>query len=113
MLRQSGTNTYVSILDWEAGNPLPETETQNWCGGDGRMLSFDVDGTVLPCMRYSSIAISGQPTYRIGDVDSGIAAVEVNPLWEKLQDERESGPPARQKSSVRKRSSKRKNQPDR
>lgn len=47
------------------------------------------------------------------DVDSGIAAVEVNPLWEKLQDERESGPPARQKSSVRKRSSKRKNQPDR
>ena len=37
------------------------------------MLSFDVDGTVLPCMRYSSIAISSQPLYRIGDTDSGIA----------------------------------------
>lgn len=47
------------------------------------------------------------------DVDSGIAAVEVNPLWEKLRDERESGPPARQKPSVRKRSSRHKNQPDR
>ena len=47
------------------------------------------------------------------DVDSGIAAVEVNPLWEKLRNERESGPPARQKPSVRKRSSKHKNQPDR
>lgn len=73
MLRESGINTYISILDWEAGNPLPETETQNWCGGDGRMLSFDVDGTVLPCMRYSSISIDSQPTYRIGDVESGIA----------------------------------------
>ena len=39
---------YVSILDWEAGTPLPETETQNWCGGTGKMLAFDVDGTVYP-----------------------------------------------------------------
>lgn len=76
MLRGSHTNTYVSILDWEAGNPLPETETQNWCGGDGRMLSFDVDGTVLPCMRYSSISTTGQPLYRIGDVECGIAVRE-------------------------------------
>ena len=73
MLRDSGSDTYVSILDWEAGEPLPDSHTQNWCGGDGRMLSFDVDGTVLPCMRYSSIAISSQPLYRIGDTDSGIS----------------------------------------
>lgn len=73
VLRESRADTYVSILDWEAGEPLPDSHTQNWCGGDGRMLSFDVDGTVLPCMRYSSIAISSQPLYRIGDTDSGIA----------------------------------------
>ena len=76
MLRESGTDTYVSILDWEAGEPLPETDTQNWCGGDGRMLAFDVDGTVLPCMRYSSISIDNRPSFRIGDVDSGIARRE-------------------------------------
>lgn len=76
MLRESGTDTYVSILDWEAGEPLPDSHTQNWCGGDGRMLSFDVDGTVLPCMRYSSISINNQPLYRIGDVESGIARRE-------------------------------------
>lgn len=76
MLRQSGASTYVSILDWEAGNPIPDTETQNWCGGDGRMLAFDVDGTVLPCMRYSTLSITNQPLYRIGDVDSGIARRE-------------------------------------
>ena len=75
MLRESGADTWVSILDWEAGEPLPDTDTQNWCGGDGRMLAFDVDGTVLPCMRYSTISIpeKEQPVYRIGDADSGIA----------------------------------------
>lgn len=73
MLRESGVDTWVSILDWEAGEPLPDTDTQNWCGGDGRMLAFDVDGTVLPCMRYSPIAIDSQPLYRIGDADSGLA----------------------------------------
>lgn len=63
---------YISILDWDAGYHLPDTDTQNWCGGDGRMLAFDVDGTVLPCMRYSSMSIPNQPSYRIGDVDSGL-----------------------------------------
>lgn len=76
MVQESGTDTYISILDWEAGEPIPDTDTQNWCGGDGRMLSFDVDGTVLPCMRYSPIATSGQPIYRIGDAESGIAVRE-------------------------------------
>lgn len=75
MVQQSGTETYISILDWEAGNHLPDTDTQNWCGGDGRMLSFEVDGTVLPCMRYSTISIpeEEQPLYRIGDIAWGIA----------------------------------------
>ena len=36
------------------------------------------------------------------DVYSGIAAVEMNPLWEKLWDERESGPPVQQKHFSRK-----------
>ncbi len=78
MVQESGTDTYISILDWEAGNRLPNTETQNWCGGDGRMLAFEIDGTVLPCMRYSTLSIPAdkQPLYRIGDVDSGIAQRE-------------------------------------
>lgn len=75
MVQESGADTYISILDWEAGNHLPDSETQNWCGGDGRMLAFEVDGTVLPCMRYSTISIpeEEQPVYRIGDTACGIA----------------------------------------
>lgn len=75
MVQESGTDTYISILDWEAGHHLPDTETQNWCGGDGRMLAFEIDGTVLPCMRYSTLSIPEEerPLYRIGDVAWGIA----------------------------------------
>ena len=73
MIQEDGLDTYVSILDWDAGDHVPDTETQNWCGGDGKMLAFDVDGTILPCLRYSSLSIGNQPVYRIGDVESGLA----------------------------------------
>lgn len=76
MLRELDHDVWVSILDWEAGLPIPDTETQNWCGGDGRMLAFDVDGTVLPCMRYSSMSIGNRPVFRIGDVWTGIGVRE-------------------------------------
>ena len=47
------------------------------------------------------------------DVDSGSVAVQMNPLWKKLQDEREKNPPVPQKHPGKKQSSKHKNQPDR
>lgn len=49
------------------------------------------------------------------DVDSGSVILEMNPLWEKLRDERESGWPARQAvlPARQKRLSKQKNQMDR
>ena len=47
------------------------------------------------------------------DADSGNTAIEVNPLWEKLRDERGFSPPTRQRHPSRKRSSIHKNQPDR
>ena len=69
------TQTDLSVFDEVAGKPLPETETQNWCGGDGRMVAFDVDGTVLPCQRYSELSTTGRPLLRIGDVEHGIGAL--------------------------------------
>lgn len=66
-------DVYVSILDWEAGDPLPEAETQNWCGGTGKMLAFDVDGTVYPCLRYAPMSLPNRKPLRIGDLNAGIA----------------------------------------
>ena len=47
------------------------------------------------------------------DVDSGSIAVKMNPLWEKLRNEREKDPLVLQKHPKRKRSPKHKNQPNR
>ena len=73
---EKNEDLYISILDWEAGHHLPDTETQNWCGGDGRMLAFETDGTILPCLRYSTMSIPNQPIYRIGDLENGLINTE-------------------------------------
>lgn len=77
-LRENGLKTYVSILDWEAGDPLPESHTNNWCGGTGKMLACDVDGVLVPCMRYSGVSVppDKRPIFRIGDVDNGLGVLD-------------------------------------
>lgn len=67
--------TDLSIFDDTAGRSIPESESQNWCGGTGKMMAFDVDGTVLPCQRYSELSTTGRPVLRIGDVEHGIGAL--------------------------------------
>lgn len=67
--------TDLTVFEDYIGKPLPESETQNWCGGDGRMVAFDVDGTVLPCQRYSELSTTGRPLLRIGDVEHGIGVL--------------------------------------
>lgn len=72
-IQKQDEDIYVTILDWEAGDHMYDSETQNWCGGDFRMMSFDTDGSILPCMRYSSVSVGGnQPAYTLGNVYDGI-----------------------------------------
>lgn len=67
--------TDLTIFSDGDGRPLSKTDTRNWCGGDGHMLAFDVDGTVLPCQRYSELSTVGQPLFRIGDIEHGIGVL--------------------------------------
>lgn len=76
----------LSIFDEFIGRPLPESDTQNWCGGDGRMLAFDCDGTCYPCVRYAPLSMTGRPLLRIGDVEHGVGKLPkdkatVDRLW--------------------------------
>lgn len=66
-------DVYISILDDPAGYPIPEHENQNWCGGNGEMISVDYKGDIYPCIRYmeSSLGSSVEPII-IGNVYSGI-----------------------------------------
>lgn len=64
---------YISILDWEAGHPLPSSETQNYCGGTGLMVAVNPSGEIYPCLRYMETSVGkNRAPYIIGTVDAGI-----------------------------------------
>ena len=52
--------------------PIPETDTQGWCGGTGAMMAFDPDGKAYPCIRYMESSLNGeQEPLVIGDCFTG------------------------------------------
>ena len=45
----------------------------NWCGGDGSMIAVDPDGTLYPCVRYTSTSLGpGVKPVVIGSIYTGI-----------------------------------------
>ena len=67
-------DVFCSLYQEKFFHPKEETDIQNWCGGNGVMLSCDPDGYLYPCIRYmeSSLGDSREPL-RIGHVNEGIA----------------------------------------
>lgn len=66
----------ISMFKQENFKPLPETETQNWCGGDGRMIALDYAGRIFPCLRYMGSSLKNQKPFEIGRIGEGIAKQE-------------------------------------
>lgn len=64
---------YISIFEKTFFNPLPIDYTENWCGGNGRMLAVDYKGDIYPCVRYmeSSLGKNLDPI-KIGNLSDGI-----------------------------------------
>lgn len=76
LLERGYDRTFVHILDPDIGHPQSDADTNNWCGGTGGMMAFDVDGSVYPCLRYAPMSIGdSQPLLIIGDCEHGIAAL--------------------------------------
>lgn len=76
-LIKKNIDTYVSILDWEAGYHLDDNDTGNWCGGNGKMLAFEPDGSIVPCVRFSKVSLGdSQPPYTIGNIDNGFKSTD-------------------------------------
>lgn len=62
-----------SLYESDYFHPKDSNDLQNWCGGNGVMLSVDPDGIFYPCIRYMESSLSGeQDPYSIGDVDHGL-----------------------------------------
>lgn len=67
------SKVYLSIFVDTFFKPKQPDDVQNWCGGNGRMISIDWKGDIYPCIRYmeSSLGDSQKPMI-IGNVDRGI-----------------------------------------
>lgn len=66
-------NVTTSLFSEYIGRPLPQTDTQTWCGGLGMMLAFDPDGKAFPCIRYMESSLGkDQPEVIVGDCWHGI-----------------------------------------
>ena len=49
--------------------PLSPDDVQCWCGGGGKMLSFDWDGIAYPCTRFCPTSLGKDiPPVQIGDI---------------------------------------------
>lgn len=68
---------YCALFNEDFFHPKKEDDLQNWCGGNGVMLSCDPDGVLYPCIRYMESSLGGaQEPYSIGNVDIGICQTE-------------------------------------
>lgn len=67
----------VSVLNIENSYKPLENADQNWCGGDGSMLTIDFKGDAYNCLRYMESSLNDeQPPLIIGNVFDGIGASE-------------------------------------
>lgn len=68
---------FCSLFNEDFFKPKSPEEIQNWCGGNGVMISVDPDGVIFPCIRYMESSLGGQQEpYSIGDVENGICQTE-------------------------------------
>lgn len=68
---------FLSLFQEDFFRPKAEEDLDNWCGGNGFMISCDPEGKIYPCIRYMESSLGGQQEpYSIGDVEHGICQTE-------------------------------------
>lgn len=68
---------FLSLFQEDFFRPKAEGDLDNWCGGNGFMISCDPEGKIYPCIRYMESSLGGQQEpYSIGDVEHGICQID-------------------------------------
>ena len=68
---------FVSIFQEDFFRPKSSDDIQNWCGGNGEMISVDYTGNIYPCIRYMPNSLGpGVKPLVIGHVDHGILGTQ-------------------------------------
>ena len=64
---------FISMYEENMFHPKDPSDTQNWCGGNGSMISVDWKGDIYPCIRYMESSLGNQvEPIIIGNVNTGI-----------------------------------------
>lgn len=75
LLKDENLDVYCSLFEERFFKPKEIDDVQNWCGGNGAMISCDPDGYIYPCIRWMESSLgSDQPAVRIGDVWNGMGS---------------------------------------
>lgn len=64
---------YVAMFEQHMFRPKDPDDLQNWCGGNGQMISVDYKGDIYPCIRYMESSLGDDvPPLIIGNVFEGV-----------------------------------------
>ena len=70
-------NIYVAMFEEKFFHPKSPTDVQNWCGGNGAMISVDYKGDIYPCIRYMESSLGTEiPPLKVGNIYSGVLTTE-------------------------------------
>ena len=70
---------YLSLFNIDDFQKINETQNDNWCGGNGQMLTVTADGTLFPCIRYTETSLGpNKEPLSIGNVNNGIGKTELD-----------------------------------
>ncbi len=66
------TSHACTLFSEQIGYPLADSNTNNWCGGNCKMLAIGTDGTLYPCVRFAPYSLDPDvPPLRLGDIYNG------------------------------------------
>ncbi|MEG1519691.1 MAG: radical SAM peptide maturase, CXXX-repeat target family [Clostridia bacterium] len=76
-LLDNSKDVEISMFNTDFYKPKLESDNENWCGGNGRMIAVDPNGDIFPCLRYMKTSLGNlRKPLRIGDVYNGILQTE-------------------------------------
>ena len=86
IIEENRPDIYIALLDKDKFDPVPENFNSNYCGGTGKMLAFDTEGNIYPCLRYMGISLGDErEPYMVGNVYDGMCHNDVEKhRWETL-----------------------------
>lgn len=70
----------TSLFSDNLGYPCNIEDLNESSCGAGLMLAIDAQGDFYPCLRYTRFSLKNNPSYKIGDINSGIDFDKIRPF---------------------------------